>query len=127
MSKKIFTKITRKTKISPQDLERIYNQYMLDKIFRLKEVIVKTELHEGDFRELKRTLVKCLFVKDSKAQLEVVPYQHAPNYRENTIVEFPLDKVVKSSYSYIESERTILSGCTWCDKYVKVSGIIDFE
>ncbi len=127
MSKKIFKKITRKIKISDQDLESIYNEYLLDKVFRLKEVIVKTELHEGDFRVHKRTLVKCLSVKDGKVQLEVLPYQHAPNYRERTIIEFPLDKVVKSSYSYIDPEMTILPGCTWCDKYVKVSGIIDFE
>lgn len=127
MNKKIFKKITRKIKISDQDLEGIYNQHILDKVFRLKEVIVKTILREGDFRELKRTLVKCLPIKDNKVQLEVIPYQHDPNYRENTIIEFPLDKVVKSSYSYIEPEMTILPGCTWSGKYVKVSGIIDFE
>jgi len=128
MNKKIFKKITRKTKISAQDLEDIYNQYMLDKVFRLEEVIIKTELHEGDFRFHKRTLVKCLSVKDGKVQLEVIPYQHAPNYCENTIVEFSLDKVVKSSYSYIEPEMTILPGCTWSSNaFVKVSGIIDFE
>lgn len=127
MSKRNFTKITRKTKISDQDLEGIYNQHILDRVFRLKEVIVETVIREGDFRNLKRTLVKCLSVKDGKAQLEVIPYQFAPNYRENTIIEFPLDKVVKSSYSYIEPEMKRLPGCTWCGKYVKVSGIIDFE
>lgn len=127
MNKKIFTKLTRKTKISNQDLESIYNQHMLDKIFRLGEVIVKTVLHEGDFRERKRTLVKCLPIKDNKVQLEVIRYQHAPNYRENTIIEFPLDKIVKSSYSYIEPEMTILPGCTWSNAHVKVSGIINFE
>ena len=127
MSKKIFKKITRKIKISDQDLESNYNEYLLDKVFRLEEVIVKTELHEGDFRIHKRTLVKCLSIKDGKAQLEVLPYQHAPNYRENTIIEFPLDKVVKSSYSYIEHEMKRIPGCTWCSRYAKVSGIIDFE
>ena len=45
MNKKNFKKITRKTKISNQDLEDIYNQYILDKVFRLKEVIIKTILH----------------------------------------------------------------------------------
>lgn len=127
MNKKIFKKITRKTKISNQDLEDIYNQHILDKVFRLKEVIVETILREGDFREHKRTLVKCLPIKDNKVQLEVVPYQFDPNYRSNSIIEFPLDKVVKSSYSYIEPEMKRLPGCTWCSRYVKVFGIIDFE
>ena len=127
MSKKNFQKITRKTKISNQDLEDIYNQHILDKVFRLKEVIVKTILREGDYREFKRTLVKCLAIKDNKVQLKVIPYQFDPNYRSNSIIEFPLDKVVKSSYSYIEPEIKRLPGCTWCDRYVKVSGIINFE
>ena len=127
MSKKNFKKITRKIKISTQNLEDIYNQHILDKVFRLKEVIVKTILREGDYREFKRTLVKCLAIKDNKVQLKVIPYQFDPNYRSNSIIEFPLDKVVKSSYSYIEHEMDILPGCTWCSRYVKVSGIIDFE
>lgn len=127
MKKKIFKKITRKIKISDQDLEGIYNQYILDKVFRLKEVIVKTVLHEGDWREHKKTLVKCLPIRDNKVQLEVIPYQYEPNYCSNSIIEFPLDKVVKSRYSYIEPEMKRLPGCTWCGKYVKVSGIIDFE
>lgn len=127
MSKKNFKKITRKTKISNQDLEDIYNQHILDKVFRLKEVIIETVLREGDFREHKRTLVKCLPIKDNKVQLEVIPYQFDPNYCSNSIIEFPLDKVVKSSYSYIEPEMKRLPGCTWCSRYVKVFGIIDFE
>lgn len=131
MSKKNFKKITRKTKISNQDLEDIYNQHILDKVFRLKEVIVKTILREGDYREFKRTLcttlVKCLAIKNNEIRLKVIPYQFDPNYRSNSIIEFPLDKVVKSSYSYIEPEMDILPGYTWCSKYVKVSGIIDFE
>ena len=127
MSKKNFKKITRKIKISTQDLEDLYNQHILSKIFRLKEVIAKTVLREDDWREHKKTLVKCLIIKDNKVQLEVVPYQFAPNYCSNSIIEFPLDKVVKSSYSYIEPEMKRLPGCTWCSRYVKVSGIIDFE
>ena len=127
MSKKNFKKITRKTKISNQDLEDIYNQHILDKVFRLKEVIVKSVIRKDDWHEHKNTLVKCLPIKDNKVQLEVIPYQFDPNYCSNSIIEFPLDKVVKSSYSYIEPEMKRLSGCTWCDRYVKVSGIIDFE
>ena len=127
MSKKNFKKITRKTKISNQDLEDIYNQHILDKVFRLKEVIVKSVIRKDDWHEHKNTLVKCLPIKDNKVQLEVIPYQFDPNYCSNSIIEFPLDKVVKSSYSYIEPEMKILPGCTWCDRYVKVSGIINFE
>ena len=127
MSKKNFKKITRKTKISNQDLEDIYNQHILDKVFRLKEVIVKSVIRKDDWHEHKNTLVKCLPIKDNKVQLEVIPYQFDPNYCSNSIIEFPLDKVVKSSYSYIEPEMKILPGCTWCSRYVKVSGIIDFE
>ena len=127
MSKKNFKKITRKTKISNQDLEDIYNQHILDKVFRLKEVIVKSVIRKDDWREHKNTLVKCLPIKDNKVQLEVIPYQFDPNYCSNSIIEFPLDKVVKSSYSYIEPEMKRLPGCTWCSRYVKVSGIIDFE
>ena len=127
MSKKNFKKITRKTKISNQDLEDIYNQHILDKVFKLKEVIVKSVIRKDDWHEHKNTLVKCLPIKDNKVQLEVIPYQFDPNYCENSIIEFPLDKVVKSSYSYIEPEMKILPGCTWCSRYVKVSGIIDFE
>ena len=127
MSKKSFKKITRKTKISNQDLEDIYNQHILDKVFRLKEVIVKSVIRKDDWHEHKNTLVKCLPIKDNKVQLEVIPYQFDPNYCSNSIIEFPLDKVVKSSYSYIEPEMKRLPGCTWCSRYVKVSGIIDFE
>ena len=127
MSKKNFKKITRKTKISNQDLEDIYNQHILDKVFRLKEVIVKSVIRKDDWHEHKNTLVKCLPIKDNKVQLEVIPYQFDPNYCSNSIIEFPLDKVVKSSYSYIEPEMKRLPGCTWCSRYVKVSGIIDFE
>lgn len=127
MNKKIFKKITRKIKISDQDLEDIYNQYILDKVFRLKEVIVKSVIRKDDWREHKNTLVKCLSIKDNKVQLEVVPYQFDPNYCSNSIIEFPLDKVLKSSYSYIEPEMKRLPGCTWCSRYAKVSGIIDFE
>ena len=127
MSKKNFKKITRKTKISNQDLEDIYNQHILDKVFKLKEVIVKSVIRKDDWHEHKNTLVKCLPIKDNKVQLEVIPYQFDPNYCSNSIIEFPLDKVVKSSYSYIEPEMKILPGCTWCSRYVKVSGIIDFE
>lgn len=127
MSKKNFKKITRKIKISTQDLEDIYNQHILDKVFRLKEVIVKSVHRKDDWRVHKKTLVKCLPIKDNKVQLEVVPYQFDPNYCSNSIIEFPLDKVVKSSYSYIESEMKRLPGCTWCSRYAKVSGIIDFE
>lgn len=127
MSKKNFKKITRKTKISNQDLEDIYNQHILDKVFRLKEVIIKSVIRKDDWCEHKNTLVKCLSIKDNKVQLEVIPYQFDPNYCGNSIIEFPLDKVVKSSYSYIEPEMKRLPGCTWCSKYVKVSGIIDFE
>ena len=126
MSKKNFKKITRKTKISNQDLEDIYNQHILDKVFRLKEVIVKSVIRKDDWREHKNTLVKCLPIKDNKVQLEVIPYQFDPNYCSNSIIEFPLDKVVKSSYSYIEPEMKRLPGCTWCSRYVKVSGIINF-
>ncbi len=127
MSKKNFKKITRKTKISNQDLEDIYNQHILDKVFRLKEVIVKSVIRKDDWHEHKNTLVKCLPIKDNKVQLEVIPYQLDPNYCSNSIIEFPLDKVVKSSYSYIEPEMKRLPGCTWCDRYVKVYGIINFE
>ena len=127
MSKKNFKKITRKTKISNQDLEDIYNQHILDKVFRLKEVIVKSVIRKDDWHEHKNTLVKCLPIKDNKVQLEVIPYQFDPNYCSNSIIEFPLDKIVKSSYSYIEPEMKRLPGCTWCSRYVKVSGIIDFE
>ena len=127
MSKKNFKKITRKTKISNQDLEDIYNQHILDKVFRLKEVIVKSVIRKDDWHEHKNTLVKCLPIKDNKVQLEVIPYQFDPNYCSNSIIKFPLDKVVKSSYSYIEPEMKRLPGCTWCDRYVKVSGIINFE
>ena len=127
MSKKNFKKITRKTKISNQDLEDIYNQHILDKVFRLKEVIVKSVIRKDDWHEHKNTLVKCLPIKDNKVQLEVIPYQFDPNYCSNSIIEFPLDKVVKSSYSYIEPEMKRLPGCTWCSRYVKVSGIINFE
>ena len=127
MSKKNFKKITRKTKISNQDLEDIYNQHILDKVFKLKEVIVKSVIRKDDWHEHKNTLVKCLPIKDNKVQLEVIPYQFDPNYCSNSIIEFPLDKVVKSSYSYIEPEMKRLPGCTWCSRYVKVSGIIDFE
>ena len=126
MSKKNFKKITRKTKISNQDLEDIYNQHILDKVFKLKEVIVKSVIRKDDWREHKNTLVKCLPIKDNKVQLEVIPYQFDPNYCSNSIIEFPLDKVVKSSYSYIEPEMKRLPGCTWCSRYVKVSGIINF-
>ena len=127
MSKKNFKKITRKIKISTQNLEDIYNQHILDKVFRLKEVIVKSVIRKDDWHEHKNTLVKCLAIKDNKVQLKVIPYQFDPNYRSNSIIEFPLDKVVKSSYSYIEPEMKRLPGCTWCSRYVKVSGIIDFE
>lgn len=54
MSKKNFKKITRKIKISTQDLEDIYNQHILDKVFRLKEVIVKSVHRKDDWRAHKK-------------------------------------------------------------------------
>ena len=105
-------------------LEAIYNEYLFGTIFKLK---TKEYIDMNGHPSICTTLVKCLAIKNNEIRLKVIPYQFDPNYRSNSIIEFPLDKVVKSSYSYIEPEMDILPGCTWCSKYVKVSGIIDFE
>ena len=105
-------------------LGAIYNEYLFGTIFKLK---TKEYIDMNGHPSICTTLVKCLAIKNNEIRLKVIPYQFEPNYRSNSIIEFPLDKVVKSSYSYIEPEMDILPGCTWCSRYVKVSGIIDFE
>ena len=121
MSKKNFKKITRKTKISNQDLEDIYNQHILDKVFRLKEVIIKTILREGDYREFKRTLVKCLAIKDNKVQLKVIPYQYCA-FSDNAILKYPLSKIANAKY-YSQCYSEELANNT----SVEVRGELDFR
>lgn len=58
-----------------------------------------------------------------------VPFKDDAKYIINDLDEYiyRIHNSFKLGYSYIEPEMDILPGCTWYSRYVKVSGIIDFE